>query len=66
MGSPRTTLMVLSILVLATMPIAVSADSDGDGISDATDDNKDVALCDLFRESGVRESIINPRGNNPL
>ena len=38
MGSARTTLLVLSILVLATMPITVSADSDGDGVSDSTDD----------------------------
>ncbi|HII58810.1 MAG TPA: hypothetical protein HA328_07655, partial [Candidatus Poseidoniaceae archaeon] len=38
MGSARITLLVLSILVLAAMPITVSADSDGDGISDAADD----------------------------
>jgi len=38
MGSARTALLVLSILVLATMPITVSADSDGDGVSDSTDD----------------------------
>ena len=38
MGSARTTLLVLSILVLATIPIIVSADSDGDGVSDSTDD----------------------------
>ena len=40
MGSVRITLLVLSILVLATMPIIVSADSDGDGVSDAADDCK--------------------------
>ena len=38
MGSARTVLLVLSTLVLATMPITASADSDGDGVNDSTDD----------------------------
>ena len=63
MGSPRTTLLVLSILVLATMPITVSADSDGDGISDATDDCKwasgtstvDKTGCPDFDGDGISD-----------
>ena len=37
MGS-RVGLAIIALLVLSVMPMVVSADSDGDGISDATDD----------------------------
>ena len=38
MGSRGAVIAVITLLALSIMPMVVSADSDGDGISDATDD----------------------------
>ena len=38
MGSKGKVFAALLLLILATLPITVSADSDGDGVSDSTDD----------------------------
>ena len=73
MGSVKTTLLVLSILVLATMPITVSADSDGDGVSDATDDCKwssgtstvDKTGCPDFDGDGTSDLNDPWTTNNP-
>ena len=72
MGSRGAVIAVITLLALSIMPMVVSADSDGDGISDATDDciwssgtsTVDRTGCPDFDNDGT--SDINDRGLLPI